>query len=163
MSSVVLECVSEGARLRMRIQSYEGRDGDVHHNVYNHEFNCQFPKALRARGRRFRVPAANVSLRGGGARKHFYNVRPEGFSIIDDGAAAPASASSETGRNVYVYASCVECAVCLAAPSSVVFIPCGHLACCEACGVKLRNCCICRTPISNTVRATGEHPVCIFN
>jgi len=44
------------------------------------------------------------------------------------------------------------CRVCMDACVSVVFLPCGHLVCCERCTPALRNCAVCRALIRGTVR-----------
>ncbi|XP_060069231.1 death-associated inhibitor of apoptosis 2-like [Ylistrum balloti] len=46
----------------------------------------------------------------------------------------------------------LTCKVCLEAPVSIVFLPCGHLSCCGECALALKNCPICRSNIKGTVR-----------
>lgn len=45
------------------------------------------------------------------------------------------------------------CKVCLDNDSNTVFLPCGHMATCEECAVKVAKCVICRTVIKGTVKA----------
>jgi len=45
-----------------------------------------------------------------------------------------------------------QCAVCLSAPPTHVFVPCGHMCCCGSCAALIRQCCICRKDISTSVR-----------
>nr|AIZ98906.1 inhibitor of apoptosis proteins 2 [Azumapecten farreri] len=46
----------------------------------------------------------------------------------------------------------LTCKVCLEAPVSIVFLPCGHLSCCGECAPALKNCPICRANIKGSVR-----------
>lgn len=40
------------------------------------------------------------------------------------------------------------CILCTNMPTAIVFIPCGHVCCCETCRSKLEKCPICRTTIT---------------
>jgi len=44
------------------------------------------------------------------------------------------------------------CKVCKDKEVNTVFLPCGHLVCCDDCSPKLRNCAICRTYIRGTIK-----------
>jgi len=46
-----------------------------------------------------------------------------------------------------------ECCVCLDAVADAVFVPCGHFACCFACGSRLDACPVCRRAKTQVVRA----------
>ncbi|XP_033740988.1 baculoviral IAP repeat-containing protein 2-like [Pecten maximus] len=46
----------------------------------------------------------------------------------------------------------LTCKVCLQAPVSIVFLPCGHLSCCAECAPALKNCPICRSNIKGSVK-----------
>jgi hypothetical protein len=43
------------------------------------------------------------------------------------------------------------CSVCMDRKIQTVFLECGHLACCKECSKRLRDCPICRRPISRVV------------
>lgn len=45
-----------------------------------------------------------------------------------------------------------ECVVCMETGSQVIFLPCGHVCCCQVCCDALQNCPLCRTNISQRVR-----------
>ena len=51
------------------------------------------------------------------------------------------------------------CKICLDAESVVVFLPCGHRACCSPCALALATCPICRTRIKGRVRVADILPV----
>ncbi|XP_035040706.2 E3 ubiquitin-protein ligase LRSAM1 isoform X4 [Hippoglossus stenolepis] len=45
-----------------------------------------------------------------------------------------------------------ECVVCMEKESQVIFLPCGHVCCCQVCSNALQNCPLCRSNISQHVR-----------
>uniref|UniRef100_A0A4W6DGB2 Leucine rich repeat and sterile alpha motif containing 1 n=1 Tax=Lates calcarifer TaxID=8187 RepID=A0A4W6DGB2_LATCA len=45
-----------------------------------------------------------------------------------------------------------ECVVCMETGSQVIFLPCGHVCCCQVCSDALQNCPLCRSNISQRVR-----------
>ncbi|XP_040013331.1 E3 ubiquitin-protein ligase LRSAM1-like [Xiphias gladius] len=45
-----------------------------------------------------------------------------------------------------------ECVVCMETGSQVVFLPCGHVCCCQVCSDALQNCPLCRSNISQRIR-----------
>ena len=64
--------------------------------------------------------------------------------------------------SVYLFEGCVEgqtsddsklCKICLSEEIKVVFLPCGHLVCCEQCANRVSHCPICRKYINGTVKA----------
>ena len=47
------------------------------------------------------------------------------------------------------------CKICIDEEISVVFLPCGHLACCLTCSVQLDKCPICRKRIEKQEKIYG--------
>lgn len=45
-----------------------------------------------------------------------------------------------------------ECVVCFETGSQVIFLPCGHVCCCQVCSEALQNCPLCRGTISQRIR-----------
>ncbi|XP_041666080.1 E3 ubiquitin-protein ligase LRSAM1 [Cheilinus undulatus] len=45
-----------------------------------------------------------------------------------------------------------ECVVCMETGSQVIFLPCGHVCCCQVCNDALQNCPLCRSNISQRIR-----------
>ncbi|XP_056146953.1 E3 ubiquitin-protein ligase LRSAM1 [Lampris incognitus] len=45
-----------------------------------------------------------------------------------------------------------ECVVCMENRFQVIFLPCGHVCCCQVCSGALQNCPLCRSDISQRVR-----------
>ncbi|CAL9682536.1 unnamed protein product [Knipowitschia caucasica] len=45
-----------------------------------------------------------------------------------------------------------ECVVCMETGSQLIFLPCGHVCCCQVCSDALQNCPMCRAAISQRIR-----------
>ncbi|XP_060697267.1 E3 ubiquitin-protein ligase LRSAM1 isoform X2 [Hemiscyllium ocellatum] len=45
-----------------------------------------------------------------------------------------------------------ECVVCLERESQMIFLPCGHVCCCQTCGAELSTCPLCRKDIEQKIR-----------
>ncbi|XP_052412820.1 E3 ubiquitin-protein ligase LRSAM1 [Carassius gibelio] len=45
-----------------------------------------------------------------------------------------------------------ECVVCMEHVSQVIFLPCGHVCCCQTCSAALQSCPLCRGSVSQRVR-----------
>lgn len=45
-----------------------------------------------------------------------------------------------------------RCKICLEADIAMVFIPCGHLVCCQGCASLVSRCCLCETSVRDSVR-----------
>uniref|UniRef100_A0AAX7VM74 RING-type domain-containing protein n=1 Tax=Astatotilapia calliptera TaxID=8154 RepID=A0AAX7VM74_ASTCA len=45
-----------------------------------------------------------------------------------------------------------DCVVCMETGSQVIFLPCGHVCCCQVCSDALQNCPLCRANISQRIR-----------
>uniref|UniRef100_UPI003AAACC6E E3 ubiquitin-protein ligase LRSAM1 isoform X2 n=1 Tax=Centroberyx gerrardi TaxID=166262 RepID=UPI003AAACC6E len=45
-----------------------------------------------------------------------------------------------------------ECVVCMETGSQVIFLPCGHVCCCQICSDALQNCPLCRSNIAQRIR-----------
>ena len=44
------------------------------------------------------------------------------------------------------------CKQCKSNEVNVVFLPCGHLICCDQCAVMIKKCLMCQTTVANTVK-----------
>ncbi|CAN9504751.1 unnamed protein product [Ophioblennius macclurei] len=45
-----------------------------------------------------------------------------------------------------------ECVVCMETVAQVIFLPCGHVCCCQVCSDALQNCPLCRSSMSQRIR-----------
>jgi len=136
---VKLVCVKEGRRLRVRITS----------RGYNHEANCQFPRAIRVEGRTYSVPASAITFSEGPHSKFFYRVNKKHITF-EEGVVEIKKVFGDEDLDT-------DCAVCMCAEKDVVFAPCGHYCCCQACADTIFKsnkplCVLCREPIKQIVK-----------
>jgi len=126
MTAVILQCVKEKSRLRVKIIS----------NGYNNDANCQFPKAIRKEGLKYKVPpeAIKVVQRTG---KFFYHVDKSLIEILTE--------DTNIGQ---IYTS-ENCCICLDEECGMVMVPCGHLCLCDGCSIQYKDnkCPMCRSNI----------------
>ena len=129
-SSVYLQCVKEGKKLRIKIIS----------SGYNNNANCQFPRGIRIEGRRYKVPSNAISVAGGESRGFFYRVSKNSIIILDD--------EVKILENLKIFAT-NDCVICLDDDAAeMVIIPCGHLSFCQECSKKINDTCpMCRGKI----------------
>lgn len=133
--SLLLECVKEKSKLRVRILT----------QGYYRDANCQFPRDLRVEGRKFEVKAENVKLintRG----KYYYSVRDRAHIKILEEAEIDLSQ-----LKIYQDEDTDDCAICLSETKDSIFFPCGHFYTCESCSKKVQNCPVCRAKISQII------------
>lgn len=151
-TTVTLQCVRQGSKLRVRILS----------PGYNRQANCQFPRAIRAENRLYEVPQHAITFSEGPRQKFFYRVKASCIKIVDQqGSSTSSSAAPAVTTTVHlaaVYGDTDEdedCAVCMSAIKDAVFAPCGHYDCCERCALTIfngtRKCPICRARIGEVV------------
>lgn len=150
MDYVLLECVEEGSKLRVKMKS----------PGYLINSNCQFPRDLRVAGRKFRVPVEDVKLvtqRG----KYFYSIKKKlNIQIISDDdtsfntSSIPTLQDNLKNMKIYEDTETLDCAVCLSDVKNIVFIPCGHFYTCNPCSQRLQTCPICREKITNRIDKT---------
>jgi len=93
------------------------------------------------------------------------DVGPQGYVPIYASAGQFASDSEsgdgddeEEGKPGEEIPSGEECVVCLDKRISMVFLECGHMACCYRCAKKLTTCPLCREKIVAVVRVAREQP-----
>ena len=150
MDYVYLQCNQVGRKLRVNIISHG----------YNSSANCQFPRAIRAPGRKYKVPSKNVTISNTRGR-FFYRVSKNDIEIVnnvpdDFRYIRPVSEKSQIDyKNVSVdkiYKS-DECLICLEGESCMVFVPCGHMSMDKECSnrYKDKRCFMCRTPYTHII------------
>lgn len=135
---VNLQCVKEGSRLRVKITS----------PGYNNNANCQFPRAIRAEGKMFKVPESAITVAGNEGRGFFYRVAKNDIEEITDGGAGGGAVAIP--EKIFVTNNCV---VCLEEDSAeIVILHCGHLCLCKDCSVRVTGFCpMCRGQIRGKI------------
>jgi hypothetical protein len=146
MSKVILQCIPEGRKLRVRFHQFIDKDGKTFTNVYNNNYNCRFPKNIRKEGCFYEIPDTDITLNTGRG-KPYYIVKKNNIKILSD-----VQENREVDINITVY-EVNECVICLDSKPEKVFYPCGHQCCCNACIIGLRNstnkCPLCRRNIDS--------------
>jgi len=153
---VYFRCVGEGSKLRVRITT----------PGYNHDANCQFPRAIRGPDKHFSAPVSAIKFARGPAGKFFYRVSPKQIEeVLDDerpNEARDLGANRRNAMREIIAASKVikvkvnkvyeddssECIVCFDAEHEVVIVPCGHFCMCGGCAHQVKEisgkCPVCR-------------------
>ena len=85
--------------------------------------------------------AAAASAAAAAAAKFTADIKASADKAVAEAAAAAAAANEEK-----------LCVVCLDAAKAVVFVPCGHVQCCTACGERVGACPLCRAAITTRQR-----------
>ena len=75
---IILECVREGSKLRIRFYCYIDSTNNLYKNVYNNNYNCMFPKDIRRVGEFYCVNDTDINLtaRGGERPTYYYYYAP---------------------------------------------------------------------------------------
>lgn len=141
---VTFVCVQEGSKLRVRVTS----------PGYNHDANCQFPRAIRVDGKTFEAPASALKFARGPAGKFFYRVTAKSISEVQ--VRPPPKGKKIKIAKIFEEEN-EECVICFDNPHDVVLVPCGHYCLCKGCADKLsspsakRRCPMCRGQIDQVV------------
>ena len=100
-------------------------------------------------------PAGRAAMASRGAGR---GSRGAGRGGRGGGMASPPAAVSSAATTQAETELSLECVVCLSAPSTHIFVPCGHQCCCEVCAKKVMEasteeaCPYCRSPCSFVMR-----------
>ena len=169
---ITLQCVRERGKLRIRFHSYTSAEGKCFTNVYNNDYNCQFPRDIRREGCFYEIGRDDLIIVAGGGKTPFYRVKKDNIRIqgVAPGATAihpdPSSITSLTTpvlnrqppkkpEQIYEVS---ECVICMEGAPTQIFIPCAHLCTCSGCYKELkknRACCpLCRRTVVNAIENT---------
>jgi hypothetical protein len=175
---ITLRCVREHGKLRIRFHSYTNHDGKEYTNVYNNDYNCQFPRDIREEGKFYEIGTEDLVIVAGGARQPFYRVKKGNIRIVAyNGTVTPAPVSSvkkrskksrEASETVGSSAAATpapvvpaqvfevnECVICLEAKPNQIFLPCAHLCTCSDCYQQMKMnkaCCpLCRRYVTSAI------------
>jgi len=139
MSKIILQCVKEKSKLRIKFFSFIDNEGKIYTNVYNNELNCKFPKDIRKEGYFYEIKPENLSIINSNG-KPFYNIKNKDIKIL-----------AYFDISIIKVFEVNECVICLDSNSTEVLIPCGHKCLCTNCCnhlIRTTKCCpICRSNI----------------
>lgn len=159
---IILECILDKKKLRIRFHSYiNDEDGKTYTNVYNNDYNCQFPKDIRQEGAFYQICDNDIYLISDGSKSPFYKISKNNIRILTNDECKKYKKDDPTGLGIDISKLKIydvsECVICLSETSSVIFIPCAHRCVCDACYVgikKVKNCCpLCRRSIVQVIKS----------
>ena len=148
MSKIILHCITEGKKLRIKFHSYiDGETKEIYYNSYNNTYNCQFPKDIRVEGRFYEIPQSDLSIISGDGKTPFYKIKKGNITILTQDPLQ--NTTSTIPAKIFVIA---ECVCCLTNDTNIVFCPCGHQCVCSTCNPNIKNKCpICRVTIKTSI------------
>ena len=151
---IILYCIKEGSKLRIKFHSFINHENKKFTNVYNNGYNCKFPKDIRQVGNFYKVPDNDIRLiKNKQNGTPFYSIKTSNIVIMSEDekkSYLDINITSTDLSTIKIY-DAGECIICMECESSIVFIPCGHKCVCTGCNLKLRetqyNCPVCRENI----------------
>lgn len=154
---IVLFCIKEGGKLRIKFHSFINQENQLFTNVYNNDYNCMFPKDIRAVGRFYKVPDTDIRLANRANGKPYYSIKHSNIVIMSDQEKQaflnPPPATVDIASIKIFDAG--DCVICLSVASSIAFVPCGHRCVCATCNVTLKQngykCPVCREKITQDI------------
>ena len=158
---IILECILDKRKLRIRFHSYiNDEDNKTYTNVYNNDYNCQFPKDIRKDGTFYEINDNDIHLIGDGDKTPFYKIKKNNIRILTEEESKKYIKKDITGLGIDIANLKIfdisECVICLSEISSLIFIPCAHRCVCSTCyeGLKkIKNCCpLCRRNITHIIK-----------
>ena len=165
---IILECIKEKNKLRIRFNSFIDSEGKVFTNVYNNMYNCQFPKDIRENGRFYEINDNDMIIVD--SKTPFYKIKKNNIRILTDEEAKvyQCNSTNKIPQNTVDISQLkifdvAECVVCLSVSSSVIFIPCAHMCVCNDCYIgikKTKNCCpLCRRNITKIIMNNVQNEI----
>lgn len=142
METVVLTCIKEKGKLRIRVYNNPN---------YHPMINCQFPSKIREEGKFYTIDGPlGIDTK----KAIFYRATQKNTIKIYDKISDISDISSNVDK-IYDSGSS-ECALCFNNEKNIIYVPCGHFYVCNQCHEhgKLKMCPICRHDITNILKAS---------
>jgi hypothetical protein len=151
---IILKCILEKSKLRIKFQYFINEQNQVYTNVYNNNYNCQFPKDIRKEGTYYKVRDGDISV-SGIEKKPFYTIKRSNIEIIQPDELFRILNPPTVDVSSMKIFDAGECVICLSCDSTVVFLPCAHRCVCSDCNTGLKSagnaCPVCRTKIQQYI------------
>jgi hypothetical protein len=150
MSKIILQCIKENSKLRIRFYCFIDEENKVYKNSYNNNYNCQFPKDIRQEGLFYEIPSSDLSISS--TATPFYKVKKGNIKILSQEPNFSQSEENNIKLPFKIY-TVEECVCCLDKVPDIVITPCGHNCICRTCSLNLlqRKCPICRNNASSFI------------
>jgi hypothetical protein len=152
---IVLKCLYEGGKLRIRFHCFINQENIIYTNVYNNAYNCRFPKNIRTAGAYYKVNDGDISLCRGEGGAHYSikrsNIKVMSVQEIQNILNPPAPVNL---ADIRIF-DAGECVICLSSASAIVFLPCAHRCTCSTCNSQLKlgryECPVCRKRVEQEI------------
>jgi hypothetical protein len=153
---IILQCVKEKSKLRIKFLCYIDNGGKLYRNVYNNEYNCQFPKDIREEGRYYRIEDDDLRIASENITP-FYRVSKNNIKILNpDEILHITSNTPISNAGIIKIYDVNECVVCMEKATEVVFVPCAHKCICFECYIQMKKggnvCPLCRSEILQIIK-----------
>ena len=152
---ILLTCVSEKGKLRIRFHCFINEKNEIYNNVYNNEYNCMFPKDMRTLGAFYKVNNGDIKLTVSEKKGPYYSIKHSQIEVISKEKAELLMRPKEVDISTIRIFDAGECVICLSSASTIVFLPCAHRCTCAECADVLRNtkhyCPVCRQEVKQDI------------
>lgn len=178
---IILHCVREHGKLRVKFHTYINHENKLFTNVYDNRYNCMFPKDIRRDGVFYtfshwkcakatlpfsftpingrlewenvdKVNDADIRLAARSNSVPYYSVKRKNITVMTEEEKQQFLNPPPVTIKIFDAGDCV---ICLSSESAVVFVPCGHRCVCSLCNSTLQKtkyCCpVCRESISENI------------
>jgi hypothetical protein len=151
---IILKCVKEGGKLRIKFHCFINGQNQRYTNVYNNSYNCKFPKDVRRDGAYYKVNDTDIRL-AMLKDKPFYSIKTKNILVMTEAEIQTLLNPTIVDLSTMQIFDAGDCVICLSAESAIVFIPCAHRCVCSQCNDTLtsRNyiCPVCRGPVQQSI------------
>ncbi len=168
---ITLHCVREKGKLRIRFHSYTNPEGKTYTNVYNNDYNCQFPRDIREEGRFFEIGKDDIVLvDSAGGKQPFYRIKKGNIKIVTPSGEMHSNPTvlkrgndnitptlvRQTAPRPEVIFEVTECVICMDNKPDQIFVPCAHLCTCGDCYQQMKKtkpaCPLCRRHVVSAIK-----------
>lgn len=152
---IILQCVKESSKLRVKFYCFINSDNNIFTNVYNNNYNCMFPKEIRSLGTFYKVNDGDIKLANRPTGKHYYSIKRQHITVMTEQEKQQLlNPPTVDISNIRIF-DAGDCVICLSVASSIVFLPCAHRCLCSDCNSVLKrskyNCPVCRVKIESDI------------
>jgi len=135
---VILQCIKDKNKLRIRFHSFIDKDGKEYLNMYNSSYNCQFPRDIRKEGQFYEVSSNSIVLVSSNNKQPFYKINKLNIKLIEQNIG-----------ELVIFEEAI-CVICLSNNTEITYLPCGHKCVCKTCNL-VKNCPLCRIKINSFI------------
>jgi hypothetical protein len=152
---IILHCIKENSKLRIKFHSFINSENFIYKNVYNNSYNCKFPKDIRKEGQFYKINDGDITLSAVKSVPVYLIKRANIVVMTDEEKNSLFNPQTPIDISNLKIFDAGDCVICLSTASTMVFIPCAHRCLCSECNTELqktKKCCpVCREKIQQTI------------